>query len=204
MFDDITFASRHGDDADPLLAMFEERLRLYDLAAEKGTAGDKILSALPEEIQRKWARVEIPQAWRKAGWYAGEALLNSNIEILRHRLGADPAWFEENIAQPALAQLRAGLAKIAETREASGCEALYREADEFARQAEELEHRICSTTATSLEGLLSQLELARELMEIECVDVSDDCEERLNASIGHRGEAPSELGAGFGGAGLHD
>ena len=157
MFDDATFASRHGDDADPLLAMFEERLRLYDLAAEKGTAGDKILSALPEEIQRKWARVEIPQAWRKAGWYAGEALLNSNIEILRHRLGADPAWFEKNIAQPALAQLRAGLAKIAETREASGCEALYREADEFARQAEELGHRICSTTATSLEGLLCQL-----------------------------------------------
>jgi hypothetical protein len=157
-----------------------ELKRFGDLASDAREAGDEILSALPEEVRRRLVMVEIPQAWVQGGWFADEALLKTNIEFLRRQLGAIPAWFEKNIAQPALAQFRAGAAKIAETREASGCEALYREADEFQRQAEELEHRICSTPATSLAGVLDQLQLARDLMELDCLD---DREERLNASI---------------------
>jgi hypothetical protein len=74
------------------------------------------------------------------------------------------------------------MAEIAAAREASGCEALYREADEI-EKACEIEDQICSTTATSLEGLLGQLQFARELMETERLDGRDDCKERLNASI---------------------
>ena len=51
---DATFASRHGEpDADPLPAMLAKYTRLWDLATEKRTAGDKIFFALPEEIQRE-------------------------------------------------------------------------------------------------------------------------------------------------------
>ena len=186
MFSDSVFATRHPETGtDPLPAMFAERLRLYDLATEKRTAGDEILSALPEEIRRRRVMVKFPE---EPQCIMGEKVFEVSIRIRQGMNAAyaradgldeaeEAAWLEENIIEPAQAQWRTGMAEIAAAREASGCEALYREADEFARQADEIEDQICSTTATSLEGLLGQLQLAREL------DVRDDREERLNASI---------------------
>jgi hypothetical protein len=64
-----------------------------------------------------------------------------DLTVARVR-GADEVWaaasFGRDIAGPALEQFRAGLAKIEEAREASGCEALYREVKAIDKQAFEL------------------------------------------------------------------
>jgi hypothetical protein len=53
------------------------------------------------------------------------------------------------------------LAKIREAREASGCEALDREADALKEQARAIADRIYETQATSFAGIIAQLELVK-------------------------------------------
>jgi hypothetical protein len=52
--------------------------------------------------------------------------------------------------------------KIAAAREASGCEALLREADALSERGEDLDEQVESTVATSFAGVLAQLEVLRE------------------------------------------
>ena len=119
---DATFASRHGEpDADPLPAMLAKYTRLWDLATEKRTAGDKIFFALPEEIQRECVMVKFPEVpERIMGKAEFEALIRLQQRMNAAYARADgldeteeAVWIEENVIEPARAQWRAGMAEIA-------------------------------------------------------------------------------------------
>jgi hypothetical protein len=71
------------------------------------------------------------------------------------------AAFQLWIQKP-LEEFRAGNAKIQQALEASGCKELEREADDLLDQIGALENRIWETKATSLSGLLGQIELLRQ------------------------------------------
>jgi hypothetical protein len=73
-------------------------------------------------------------------------------------------------SEKALADFRAGKMKIEEAREISGCEALYREADDHQERADELEDRLWETQATSLPGVLGQIALLREWIHYPSLD----------------------------------
>jgi hypothetical protein len=49
----------------------------------------------------------------------------------------------------------------------SGCEALFREADALYRRADALDEQICRTRATSVAGILGQLERVREALQLQ-------------------------------------
>ena len=193
MFDDITFAGRHGETAaDPLLAMLAERSRIFATADRIRRAEEEIVVALPEDVARGSVTVELPG--REARHFWNEEDLQREIKHIRWLRSAravmmsdevkekfreylrrlppppppepeDDATFEESIAA-ALEQFRAGTAKIAAAREASGCAALDREAGEFEREAREIQDQILETPATSLAGILGQLDLLRDYYDL--------------------------------------
>jgi hypothetical protein len=70
--------------------------------------------------------------------------------------------FDRAYTDDALRQFREGKAKIDAVREASGCEALFREAHALVEQGEDLDLQIERTVATSFAGVLAQLEVLRE------------------------------------------
>jgi hypothetical protein len=93
----------------------------------------------------------------------------------------------ESGRESALEQYLAGRAENEVAREASGCEVLFREADEIEARADELHDRICETRASSLAGVLAQLELMQE-------EAGGTVEEQLIHSItaGVRALLPAE------------
>jgi hypothetical protein len=62
----------------------------------------------------------------------------------------------------AILQFRDGKAKIDAAREASGCDALYREAEALGERVKAIYERIVATPARSFAGLLGQLDLLRD------------------------------------------
>jgi hypothetical protein len=202
MFDDITFASRHGEtvgDDDPLLAMFAERARLFATADRTRRAEEEIVVTLPEGVARGGVMIELPagaepcffyseedlkRAIKKRRWYRdlgvalkgefGEKLCEELRQIKPRPRPApeDDVAFEKNNAA-ALEQFRAGTAKIAAAREASGCAALDREAGEIEREACEIQDQIFETPATSLAGVLGQLDLLRDYYDLEDAKLLD-------------------------------
>jgi hypothetical protein len=143
MFDEATFNSRHREDVevavtdDPVPALIAERSRLYLLADETRTAGNKIEAALPEDVRQRKVRISFSDfsALCDGPFKSEKDLLTSLVAVqnlvadLRKIRGEDAdvavTEFNRRIGlDQALADLRVGLGKIEAAREASGCEAL--------------------------------------------------------------------------------
>jgi hypothetical protein len=159
---------------DPVLALIAEAKRLDALYDAAQGRGDEIFNTLPEDIQKGRVRVSFSDSWfwlsRHSG-FTDEAHLDRWVDVYRRiaRSGAkargedgDAAVgdFERAIClDQALAQLRAGLEEIKAAREASGCMAHYREAEDLAEQAREVGNQISNTKPASLAGAIAMLEL---------------------------------------------
>jgi hypothetical protein len=113
------------------------------------------------------------------------------VEVKGGRLGdedlaAEEAEFDLEIGlDQALADFRVGLEEIKAAREASGCEAHYREADDLGRRAAEIGGQIRNTKPVTLAGAIAMLEWG---IEGECL---------INAVIGGL-RALQEKVVGFG------
>jgi hypothetical protein len=159
---------------DPVLALIAEAKRLDALYDAAQGRGDEIFNTLPEDIQKGRVRVSFSDSWfwlsRHSG-FTDEAHLDRWVDVYRRiaRSGAkargedgDAAVgdFERAIClDQALAQLRAGLEEIKAAREASGCMAHYRDAEDLAEQAREVGNQISNTKPASLAGAIAMLEL---------------------------------------------
>jgi hypothetical protein len=138
MFDQDTFAARHGKSAlgaDPVLAMLAKRKRLCDLAAAALAAAEEIEVTLAEKL-RTAVLVSVD----------GQPPLSGR--------------YENNV------------------HEASGCASLLREADALYGQADALDEQIWQTQATSVAGILGQLERVKE-----AVRLQEDCEGLIDTII---------------------
>lgn len=167
MFDETTFNGRHGESHtdvsdDPVVQMLAERERLYALAGRARTAAEEIEWALPEDVRRHKVMVQIATGLSSPS-YQSESELKVWLAIVRelrfvmaqagaHRVEED-TFFETEIAGPALEQFRVAAAKIAEMREASGCEALL--TGKVRKSRVRLHNRIVEMQATSLTGASS-------------------------------------------------
>jgi hypothetical protein len=143
-----------ADDADLVFALIAEGHRLDALVIAAETRGDEILNTLPEDIREGRVRVSFSDSELgrclsnlSGGHFISEEQLQRFLtpwQILQRR------WAEREEESPeaavvdfnreigldqVLAQLRAGLEEIKAIREASGCEALYREAEDHRERA---------------------------------------------------------------------
>jgi hypothetical protein len=163
-----------ADVDDPLIALIRERARLYRLAGDLTERADKILAALPDDVRFEIVRVSFLGLAGDEDFQT-EKELSLFFSVLKAAAAGmafskklDQAVKDQNKARvnhlkaKALDEFRVGLKRIREVREASGCEALYREAEALEEQADELEDRICDTPAGSFDALLWQLELSRD------------------------------------------
>jgi hypothetical protein len=161
---------------DPVIALIAEERRLQALATAASTRCDEILATLPENVQKRRARVSF--GGKLSGLlgdsFSSEAHLQSHVAPLRRLatvrekvLGGDLeaayADFDREIGlDQALDELRAGLEEIKAIREASGCETHYREAEALWDQAVEIGDRIFETKPLTLAGAIAMLEWNRD------------------------------------------
>jgi hypothetical protein len=171
---------------DPVIALIAEAKRLDALWFAATNRGDEILDTLPEDIREGRVRISITDGelssllWRHAG-FTSEAHLHRWVDVhrrlamvrARHEvetgrisaedLAAEEAEFNREVGlNQALAQFRAGVDEIKAIREASGCEAHYREAEGLARRAGEIENQIRNTKPVTIAGAIAMLELGLE------------------------------------------
>ena len=165
---------------DPVIALIAEEKRLEALWVAATTRGDEIFSTLPEDIRKGRVQVSFSaETWAALldGGFTSEAALHrlvgavrrlamvgARIDVEKGRIGAEDlaaeeAEFDREIGlDQALAQFRAGLEEIKAIREASGCEAHYREAEDLGRRASEAENQIRNTKPVTLAGAIALLE----------------------------------------------
>jgi hypothetical protein len=174
MSDETTFNTRHvdshrGASDDPVVKMLAEHKRLYSLAGRARTAALEIVSRLPENVQRLRVTVDFPDG---SFSYIAESDLQRSMDVrvkleealakLAKCRGDTDHDYVCEWSERAIQQFREGKSAIKAAREASGCEALYREEEQLHDQATEVRNRIVETQATSLAGVLAQLELFKE------------------------------------------
>jgi hypothetical protein len=171
---------------DPVLALIAEGKRLDALEVAAGIRGDEIFNTLPDDIREGRVRVsfsdnEFGALLRYRRGFTSEAHLHQWVRVHRQcatlvtrfdvekgRIGAevlaaDEAGYDREVGlDQALAQLRAGQAEIKAIREASGCEAHYREAEDLARRVCEVENQIRNTKPVTLTGAIAMLEWGHE------------------------------------------
>jgi hypothetical protein len=160
-----------ADDVDPVFALIAEVVRLDALAIEAQTRGDKIFDALPEDIRKGLVRVslsgELGRLLQHSG-FASEVALHRWVDVHRRFVmafvdDATAAEFDRQIGfDQALAQFRAGREEIKTIREASGCEAHYREAEALGQQAGKIVAQIGHTKPVTLAGAIAMLEWGHE------------------------------------------
>jgi hypothetical protein len=159
--------------------MLAERNRLCDLAKQKVKAGNEVEMTLPEEVRRCHVSITVAPELVNGNYYCEADLLrrlepSRRLYVLFNKIEYEcsertPEFLQElsdefdcEYTDKALAKFRAGKEKIAAAREASGCEALFREAAALGARAEEIENQIVRMVATSFAGVLTQLEVLRE------------------------------------------
>jgi hypothetical protein len=183
---------------DPVIPLIAEVARLDALWIAAQTCGDEIFDALPEDIRK--GRVKVSFSGELAGLLANHNGFTNEADLHRwvrvHRdlatvfvrvsikmgrlsddkeLAAAEAEFDQEIGlEQALAQLRAGLTEIKAIREAAGCEAHYREAEDLGRRGREGRDRIRNTKPVTLAGAIAMLELGHEC---------GYCDERLTNAV---------------------
>lgn len=183
------FESGGGTAADdPVLAMIEEHNRLADLANETEERAGEILLALPEDIQFRRVMIDLPKGAVACHSYkqltqqiflaeidgalpeltpaqagADDDVVHAKIRAFINGVGdrCDARDYKD-FSVRAILQFRDGKAKIDAAREASGCDALYREAEALGERVKAIYDRIVTTPARSLDGLLGQLDLLRD------------------------------------------
>jgi hypothetical protein len=183
--------------SDSIFALIAETAWLDALSLAATNRGNEIFDTLPEDIRK--GRVQISFSGGdlgrllQRGGFTSEADLHqwvavhrrfatvlARLEVKRGRLGvedlaAEEAEFDRQIGlDQALAQFRAGLEEIKAAREASGCEAHYREAEDLGRRAGEVDNQICNTKPVTLTGAIAMLEWGHE---------GGCCDERLNNAV---------------------
>src|SRR5262249_40230328 len=72
-------------------------------------------------------------------------------------MGPEPVSAVHQWAATVLARYDEGFARIRDVREASGCAALFREADAVEGRASEVARRVSETVATTPSGLIAQV-----------------------------------------------
>jgi hypothetical protein len=157
---------------DPVLTLFAEHERLIDRSESVYRAASEIEAALPDDVQS--GRVPVEMLSGILGFKSEESLkkvTDSRMSLAETRFRLYPADGDERDcvrewSEKAIKDFRTGKAKIAAAREASGCEALFQQADDLDKQADEIEGRACNTQAVSLAGLLAQIERLRRLVDI--------------------------------------
>jgi hypothetical protein len=166
-------------DTDPVLAMIAELNRLDALWAAAQARGAEILNTLPEDIRKGRVRVsfgdsELGRCLSSPGYFTSEQQLQRfldpwrrfDMRMAKHKAKspeAAAAEFDREIGlDQLLAQLRAGLDEIKAIREASGCEAHYREADDLEPRMRELGHQIDTTKPVTIAGAIAMLERLRD------------------------------------------
>jgi hypothetical protein len=169
---------------DPVIALIAEAARLDALSLAATNRGDQIFSTLPEDVRKGRMRVSFSklgdvlqrhngftseadlQEWVRVHRNWAMVLVRSDVKkgrISAEDLAAEEAEFDREIGlDQALAQLRAGLEEIKAIREASGCEAHYREAEDLATRAGEVGDQIRSTKPVTLAGAIAMLERENE------------------------------------------
>jgi hypothetical protein len=138
---------------DPVILLIAEGARLDALWIAARTCGDEIFDALPEDTRKGRVRVSFSDSelgrslsGLTGEWFTSEEHLRERLsswrrfgrrfaEIVGEDPEADVAEFDREIGlDQALAELRAGLTEIKAIREAAGCEARYREAEDLGRR----------------------------------------------------------------------
>jgi hypothetical protein len=169
---------------DPVIALIAEAARLDALSLAATNRGDQIFSTLPEDVRKGRMRVSFSklgdvlqrhngftseadlQEWVRVHRNWAMVLVRSDVKkgrISAEDLAAEEAEFDREIGlDQALAQLRAGQAEIKAIREASGCEAHFREAEDLARRAGEVGNQIRNTKPVTLTGAIAMLEWGHE------------------------------------------
>jgi hypothetical protein len=168
-------------DTDPVLALIAEEKRLDALWAAARDRALEILNTLPDDIRKGRVRVSFSDSERGrslsslyGGYFTSEQQLQRCLDpwlrlqrrVAEHH-GESPeaavAEYEREIGlDQAFAQLRAGLDAIKAIREASGCEAHYREADDLEPRMRELGHQIDTTKPVTIAGAIAMLERLRD------------------------------------------
>jgi hypothetical protein len=168
-----------SDVDDPLVALIRERDRLFRLAEDTKARGDEIEAGLPDDVRFKKVQVSSLGLAGDEDFKTEEELRRffsildvvAHVTAARQKLDKDAKdqitarvdRFEAKV----LDEFKVGMERIHELREASGCEALYREAEALEEQADELHDQICDTPAGSFDALLWQIEHARLYFEYE-------------------------------------
>lgn len=162
---------------DPLIGLIRERDRLFRLADQVEKRARAIESTLPDDVRQKKVRISLlgvlEEEFSEKELNNFFAIFKLAIEVQRKcdpqgpRVTTSEEARLDHITERALVEFRAGLAKIHEAREASGCEALYREAEAIEERAYQIHDQVVETPAQSFDGLLWQLEFARDHLDFE-------------------------------------
>jgi hypothetical protein len=160
--------------ADPVLTLFAEPERLVDrYDSVYYCAACEIEATLPDDVGEGRVLIEMLDGGT-LGFRSEEllkGLLDSRMSLAETRFRHYPEDGDERDpvrewSEKAIKDFRTGKANIAAVREASGCEALFRQASDLDKQADEIVNRACNMQAVSLAGLLAQIERLRHLAAI--------------------------------------
>jgi hypothetical protein len=179
-----------GQGADPVVALLAERERLDHLCSRSQDAIHQLEATLPEVITCGKVPVKLPDgAWWFLSEKDLEEWIDRRVKLVEaFTVGGEPPDFTPNPSdtpqmqdslkriaamynavassenawpERAREEFRARKARIAEIREETGLEALYRKAHDLGYQIDDVDDQIWRSQATSFAGLLGQLALFR-------------------------------------------
>jgi len=179
-----------GGCADPVLVLDAERRRLMQAAGDKQDAAEALLARARSSGIGSYPKIHVGRLLTGPGDAYKPIFAYSEVEIRahckKHRSARAATWGDAHpsvlglveVEERLVAELRTQTEAYRAMRESSGVDVLEREATELFHAFYAVEDRLMATVATSVDGLLVQLEIF-------CNDVkwNDVPEEKVDAQF---------------------